>query len=150
MDKFILTGRRISRRVPHWEKRSKTCWPRKRRRRKRRKRAINWTLTRRKSQNRERSILKIAKTMQPPSQEAADEQSASHSSRHVSSNRIVVGAFVGVSTLVAAGCQRLRDQEREDLHVRRAADGKRRRGDSRRENCCRRRRHRNSGRRASD
>src|ERR1700684_5456 len=122
MARFILTGRKISRSVPRWKKKRKTCCPRRRRRRKRRKRARSRTLIRRKSQSRKRSIPKLVKTMLPSSQEAAAEPSASDSSRHASGHRIFVGAFVDVSTLVAAGCKRLRNQERKDLHASRAAD----------------------------
>src|ERR1700728_1737414 len=120
MGKFTLTGRKILRRVPRWKKRSKTYSPRKRRRRKKRKRARNRKLTRRRSPTRKRSTLKPARIVRPPLREVAGEQSASHSTGGISSDRIFPGGFVGVSALVAAGCQRLCNQEREDLHIGRA------------------------------
>src|SRR5580658_3161939 len=109
MDKCILTGIKISRRAPRWEKKNRTCWPRKRRFRKRRKRARNRKLTPRKSPIRKRSTLKTSKAVHPPPREVADEQSSSDSIGRVSNNRISPGILNGVSTLVATRRQRLRD-----------------------------------------
>src|ERR1700722_906521 len=108
MARFILTGSEISTGVRRWKKRSRTCWPKKRKRRKKRKPTIKRKPSRRKSPIRKRSGLRPIKTARRQVRKVRNEKIYSHALRRLPNNRNLPGSLDGVSSMVAAFHKRLR------------------------------------------
>src|ERR1700730_14415153 len=102
MARFILTGSEISTGVRHWKKRSKTCWPKKRKRRKKRKLAKKRKPSRRKIPTRKRSARRLIKIARREVQEVRNEKSYSRALPRLSINCILPGPATGVSGMVTA------------------------------------------------
>src|ERR1700722_10909922 len=102
MARFILTGSEISTGVRRWKKRSKTCWPKKRKRRKKRKPTKRRKPSRRRSPTRKRSGLLLIKIARRQVQEVRNEKSYSRALHRLSNNRVLRGLVAGVSFMVAA------------------------------------------------